>query len=355
MKLVQTLTARTQTFILAGGRGERLLPLTLDRPKPAVPFGGTSRIIDFTLSNCVNSGLSRLRLLTQYKYEELHSYIRRQWRDRAGNHPVCLPPVSGKQYRGTADAVFQNLATGEKLPDFVLVLSGDHVYEMDYREMLMQHAATGADLTIGTVEHPIQDASRYGVVEVDSEFRVTGFQEKPRNPRPLPCNPSMALVSMGIYVFRTECLLEMAGSGAHDFGKDVIPRLIGTAGVQAYDFRDPIAQTPRYWRDIGTIDSYYQCSMDLLSSQQPHKSVLFPDVQIEGGAQIEASVLMRGVKIGKGARIRRAIIDEGVHVACGTEIGYDREADRRKYFVTDSGITVVTNTNDANVAFASLA
>ena len=354
MKLVQTLNARTQTFILAGGRGERLLPLTLNRPKPAVPFGGNFRIIDFTLSNCVKSGLSRIRVLTQYKYEELHSYIRHQWRDRAGNHPVCIPPVSGKHYRGTADAVFQNLATGEKVPDFVLILSGDHIYEMDYREMVMQHAATEADLTIGTVEHPVRDASRYGVVEIDSEFRVTGFQEKPENPQPMPSNPAMALVSMGIYVFSRECLLKMADSDAQDFGKDVIPRLIGRAKVHAYDFRDPVAQTPGYWRDIGTIESYYQSSMDLLASK-PLDSILSRDVHIEHNARVEASILMPGVRIGKGARVRKAIIDENVCIPAGSEIGYNEKADRQKYFVTDNGITVVNATNDAEFAFASLA
>ena len=341
MTLFEALPKRTHTFILAGGRGERLLPLTLNRPKPAVPFGGNFRIIDFTLSNCVNSGLNRIRLLTQYKHEELHDYIGREWRDRAGNHPICIPPISGKQYRGTANAVFQNLAAEEKLLDFVLVLSGDHVYQMDYREMLMQHAATEADLTIGTVEQPIQDASRYGVVEVDSDFQVTGFEEKPQNPRPLRSNAAMALVSMGIYVFKTECLLQIMRSDAHDFGKDVIPPLIGSAKVHAYDFRDPVAQTPRYWRDIGTIDSYYESSMDLVSSNQRFNSVVFPGVDIAHDARVEASVLMRGVRIGKGARVRKAIIEENVYVPAGTEIGYDQYKDRRNYFVTNTGITVV--------------
>lgn len=332
-----------------------MLPLTLNRPKPAVPFGGTSRIIDFTLSNCVKSGLSGIKLLTQYKHEELHRYIRHQWRDRAGNHPICVPPVSGKRYRGTADAVFQNLAAEERSPDFVLVLSGDHIYEMDYREMLLQHAATDADLTIGTVEHPVRDAFRYGVVEVDSEFRVTGFEEKPQNPRPLPSNPAMALVSMGIYVFRTDCLLQMIGSEAHDFGKDVIPRLMGAAKVHAYDFQDPVAQTPRYWRDIGTVDSYYESSMDLRPSKQPLDSVLSPGVEIEPDARVEACVLMQGVRIGRGARVRKAIIDENVYIPAGSKIGYDQESDCQKYFVTTTGITVVRETNDANLEFASLA
>jgi glucose-1-phosphate adenylyltransferase len=355
LKLVETLTARTRTFILAGGRGERLFPLTIDRPKPAVPFGGFYRIIDFTLSNCVNSGLNKIRILTQYKHEHLHEYVRQAWRDRAGNHPACIAAVGGKQYRGTADAVFQNLAAEEQMPDFVLVLSGDHVYQMDYRDMLMQHAATEADLTIGTVEQPLKSASRYGVVEVDQDFRVTGFQEKPANPRPVPSNPAMALVSMGIYVFKTDCLLRLMDSGAQDFGKDVIPSLINSSKVHAYDFRDPVAHTPRYWRDIGTLDSYYESHMDLLSPASRHNSVVAPGVEIGHGAQVERSVLMRGVRVGRGARIRKAIIEENVYIPGGTEIGYDAEKDRKKYFVTETGITVVKAANDAKLAFASLA
>jgi glucose-1-phosphate adenylyltransferase len=357
MELATTLSARTRTFILAGGQGERLLPLTLNRPKPAVPFGGIFRIIDFTLSNCVNSGLKEIRLLTQYKYEPLHGYVRQNWRDRAGNHPICVPPTSGKRYRGTADAVFQNLAIEEDLPDFVLILSGDHIYEMDYRDMLIQHAATGADLTIGTVEHPVQDASRYGVIQVDSDFRVVGFEEKPKRPRPVPSDSSMALASMGIYVFSKDCLLRAFSDNVHDFGKDLIPRLIGHAKVHAYDFRDPIEDTPRYWRDIGTIEAYYESNMDLVSKNplfDPfHKqerlpgrmgvknSVISPNVQIGENVQIEGSVLMPGVSVGNGARIRKAIIEEDIHIPAGTEIGFNSAKDRGSHFVTETGIVVV--------------
>jgi glucose-1-phosphate adenylyltransferase len=334
----------------------------LNRPKPAVPFGGIFRIIDFTLSNCMNSGLKRIRLLTQYKYEHLHGYVRQNWRDRFGDHPICVPPMSGKRYRGTADAVFQNLAIEENLPDFVLILSGDHIYKMDYREMIMQHATTGADLTIGTVEHPIQDASRYGVIQVDSDFRVIGFEEKPKHPQPLPSDSSMALASMGIYVFNTDCLLRASSENVHAFGKDLIPRLIDDANVRAYDFRDPIENTPRYWRDIGTIDAYYESNMDLVGENPPfvpfHKqdwrpdregvqnSVLSPDVQIGENVHIERSVLMRGVSVGKGARIRKAIIEEDIHIPAGTEIGFDTVKDRESYFVTETGIVVVNEASN---------
>jgi glucose-1-phosphate adenylyltransferase len=357
MEVASTLSARTRTFVLAGGQGERLLPLTLNRPKPAVPFGGIFRIIDFTLSNCVNSGLKQIRLLTQYKYEHLHSYVRQNWRDRAGNHPICTPPIGGKRYRGTADAVFQNLTIEEDLPSFILILSGDHIYEMDYREMLIQHAATGADLTIGTVEHPLEDASRYGVIQVDSAFRVIGFEEKPKDPRTLPSDPSAALVSMGIYVFNTDCLLGAFSENVHDFGKDLIPRLIGHANVHAYDFRDSVEDTPRYWRDIGTIDAYYESHMDLVSDEplfDPFQkkewrpstagvknSVVSPNVQIGENVHIEGSVLMQGVSVGRGARIRKAIIEEDVHIPAGMEIGFDAVKDRENYFVTETGIAVV--------------
>src|SRR5688500_14366288 len=269
----------TQAMILAGGQGERLSPLTNFRPKPALPFGGGYRIVDFTLLNCLDSALSNVALLTQYRHDELHRYIRESWADRwdapnSGRLPLlCLPPVSGKRYRGTADAVFQNLSliTSNEC-DTVLVLSSDHVYRMDYRELLAQHLETNADVTIAAIEHPIENTAHFGVVEVDQNFRVTGFQEKPANPRGLPIRPDMALISMGVYAFRKDVLVQSLiencdlGFG-YDFGRNVIPALIDSARVHAYDFRDQVKDSPCYWRDIGTIDGYYEASMDVVESR----------------------------------------------------------------------------------------
>ena len=215
--MITTATAglpRTQALILAGGRGERLFPLTALRPKPAIPFGGVFRIVDFTLSNCLNSKVSRVALLTQYRHDELHSYIRNFWSEvwsarRQGADPlICLPPTSGKRYRGTADAVFQNVSIIESgRGENVLILSGDHVYRMDYRELLARHVETNADVTIATVEHPLKDAAHFGVVEVEEDFRVTGFEEKPAAPLGMPLRPHMALISMGVYVFKRDVLV----------------------------------------------------------------------------------------------------------------------------------------------------
>ncbi len=379
--------SRTRAFILAGGQGERLQPLTLARPKPAVSFGGMFRIIDFTLSNCLHSGLGRVSILTQYKHEELHRYIRQGWHDLWSSASpdsarlVCLPPVSGKRYRGTADAVFQNAKLLNDDSEFVLILSGDHIYNMDYRDLLQQHVETDADLTIATVEHPLRDASKFGVVEVDETFRVTGFEEKPANPRPLPSDRSMALVSMGVYIFK-KMLLRSAldaicdsGRGL-DFGHDVIPVLIRSARTYAYDFRDKTQEAPRYWRDIGTIDAYYEASMDLVQSDllcDPNfsntrpslptshpttdqlrsrihsesrvaQSVISPSVQIEAEAQIEEAILLPGVRIGKGAQVRRAIVEEGVELPAGFYVGFDLDRDRENHKVTESGVVVISQT-----------
>jgi glucose-1-phosphate adenylyltransferase len=321
-------------------RGERLFPLTASCPKPAIPFGGRFRIVDFTLLNCLNSKIGEIAMLTQYRHEDLHRYVRQRWGEfwnAPGNRNrqlICLPPVSGKQYRGTADAVFQNLAVIDSNgPEHVLILSGDHVYAMDYRELLSQHVETNADVTIATVEHPLKDATHFGVVEVDKDFRVTGFQEKPRNPRSLLSRPQMALISMGVYVFKTDVLMRSLIENCeralgYDFGDHVIPSLISSARVFAFDFRDEVEDSPRYWRDIGTIDSYYQASMDVLQTMasfnrhmreewysQPaslpdtaasvsgsarvSRSVISPRVRIEPDASVEDSVLMPGVRVGQ--------------------------------------------------------
>ena len=362
---------RTQTVILAGGQGERLHPLTVSRPKPAVSFGGIFRLIDFTLSNCLNSGLSQVSLLTQYRYEDLHRYVRQYWSDRTS--VLCLPPSSGKRYRGTADAVFKNMELLEEASaEFTLVLSGDHIYSMDYRELLLQHAATNADLTIATVEYPRSDASQFGVVEVDTDFKVTGFEEKPAYPRPMPAQPSMALVSMGVYVFKTKALLQALrdhceeGQG-YDFGHHIIPSFINAGRTFAFDFRNDTERSPRYWRDIGTIDGYYEASMDLLRPDRPFDpyrnvtrpatlstrlhsrshisgSVLSPGICVEEGAVVEDSVLMPGVRIGKGARLRRAIVEEGVQIPAGFHAGFDLDRDRQHHTVSYSGVVVVNET-----------
>ncbi len=383
---------RTSAFILAGGEGERLYPLTVSRPKPAVSFGGLFRIIDFTLSNCLYSGLSRVSLLTQYRHDELHRYVREGWSELWNNGQdrsslVCLPPASGKRYRGTADAVFRNIELLEaESAEFVLILSGDHIYQMDYRELVRHHAENNADLTIATVEHPLKEASDFGVVEVDGGLKVTGFAEKPARPLPLPSRPSMALVSMGVYAFKRKILLEVlrdecdTGRG-YDFGRDIIPLLIRSGRTYAYDFRDEIHDSPRYWRDIGTVDAYYQANMDLVRPDAPFDpyandgwpseptrhpdgsaleemrprahsrrgwkvstSVVSPGVHIDEDAMVEDSVLMPGVRIGKGARLRRTIVDEGVHIPARFHSGFDMDHDRMHHTVTSEGIVVVSQT-----------
>jgi glucose-1-phosphate adenylyltransferase len=349
------------------------------------------RIIDFTLSNCLHSGLGRVSLLTQYQHEELHRYIRRGWVDlwnsaSSSRSPlVCLPPVSGKRYRGTADAVFRNAEVVDEESDFILVLSGDHIYQMNYADLIKQHLEKDADLTISTVEYPIREASDFGVLEIDATMRVTGFEEKPAVPCPLPSDPSMALVSMGVYVFKKAVLLRSlqayceSGSG-YDFGHDIVPALIHSARVFAYDFRDPTRKQPHYWRDIGTIDAYYSASMDTVQDDArsdafandqrlvqptPHplgtaaaaaaaeprvssgcrvtRTVLSTGVQVEQEALIYESVLMPGVRIGEGAQLQRVIVEEGVHIPAGFRAGFNLDRDRELHTVTKCGIVVISH------------
>ncbi len=379
---------RTLTFILAGGQGARLYPLTANRPKPAVPFGGIFRIIDFTLSNCLNSGLRSVCLLTQYKHEDLHRYVCEGWdalwndfRSDRGEYLLCLPPASGKRYRGTADAVLQNIELiRRERPEFVLILSGDHIYHMDYRELVAAHARSSAGLTIAAIEQPLEEARRFGVLEADAHGNIIGFQEKPAIPHTVPGDPKKALVSMGVYVFNTAVLLRALTENAaqldsnYDFGKHVIPSLIGALPVHAHEFRDSTG-APGYWRDIGTIESYYDASMDLTANNPPFdpysndswptrtigprglhpcrpssrvrgqvlSSVISAGVRVPADAAVDSSVLMRGVSIGNGSRVCRAIIEEGVEIPSGFEIGYDRSEDLRRYVVTANGITVVTS------------
>ncbi len=390
---------RTEAFILAGGRGERLHPLTLSKPKPAVSFGGMFRMIDFTLSNCLHSGLSEVSVITQYRLEEIHQYLRQGWGEvwnQMGRRSIrLLPPVSGKRYRGTADAIFQNRELFHPGAEFVLILAGDHIYHMDYRELLRRHIETSADLTIAAVEHPLTEASHFGVIDMDRDFRVIGFEEKPSRPRALPFSPSASLVSMGIYVFTKKFLLKSLREhcelqNARDFGHDIIPSLIHCGRTYAYDFRSEVQNCPLYWRDIGTLDGYYQASMDLLGDDaafdpfandrwpsQPtrhpsrggvsglfpmvdgdcdiSRNVLSPGVHVEKGASVEDSILLPGVRICKGARLRRVIVDEGVRIPAGFQAGFDIDDDRKRHSVTRSGVVVINQPFGNGKAEAGLA
>jgi glucose-1-phosphate adenylyltransferase len=383
MSSATTALPGTHAFILAGGRGERLHPLTLSRPKPLLPFGGFFRIIDFTLSNCLNSKLFQVSLLTQYKCEALHAHIRNAWIDvwkasgRGDGTLRCLAPASGKRYRGTADAVFQNMPLLDfDRPEFVLVLAGDHVYEIDYRDLIRNHAETGADLTIAAVEYPVTEARHFGVLEADARFQVIGFEEKPTRPRPLPDRPKMALVSMGVYVFKADALFRAlfkhcGVQRVFDFGHDVIPEMIRSYQVFAYDFREERLNRPRYWRDIGTVDSYYEACMDLVRprprfnamndgwplrsaealrrapcvARSAHitQSVVSGGVHIGEDAFVQKCVLMPGAHIGKGVRLHRAIVEENVAVPDGFQAGFDLDHDRATHAVTEGGVVVVGN------------
>jgi glucose-1-phosphate adenylyltransferase len=392
-------------IVLAGGAGERLYPLTKERAKPAVYFGGPYRIIDFVLSNCLNSGLRRIFIATQYKSLSLNRHVRMGWSivsEELGEFVEILPPqkrVSEHWYQGTADAVYQNLySIMRENPRHLVVLSGDHVYKMDYARMLRLHQERRAAVTLATIEIPIGEASRFGIIAVDESERVTGFQEKPKqNPMTIPGSTDFALASMGVYIFDTDILVHALETDAtqpttHDFGKDIIPALIQQTPVYSYRFYDENKKAAKYWRDIGTLDAYFEANMDLcqvnpefnlydpewpLRTYQPQAppakfvfaeagsrcghaldsvispgcivsgstitgSVLCPNVRVHSFSQIDECILMPGVRVGRHARIRRAIIDRDVLIPRGALIGYDLEEDRRRHTVTDSGIVVVT-------------
>jgi glucose-1-phosphate adenylyltransferase len=395
-------------ILLAGGAGERLSPLTRDTAKPAVPFGGAYRIIDFTLSNCINSNVRRIIILTQYKSLDLIRHVRDGWNilsPELGEYIEVLPPmkrVHEDWYQGTADAVFQNFQSIEaEASEHTLVLAADHIYKMNYREMLEWHTAQRADITVATIQMRPEESSRFGVAEIDENYRIVGFDEKPRpeDAKRSRFAPSMISASMGIYVFKTEALLKMlhedaqrGDSSHHDFGKDVIPRALEQCHVVAYDFRDINAKQARYWRDVGTLDAYYEANMDLVevvpefnlydqrwpirtkvTQQPPAKfvfaqegrrmgvavdsivsagtivsggrvlhSVLSPGVRINSYCEVEYSILMPDVEVGRYSRIRRAILNTGVKIPESSSIGFDLEADRAKgWTVTDGGIVVV--------------
>jgi glucose-1-phosphate adenylyltransferase len=387
-------------MILAGGEGQRLYPLTRARAKPAVRFGGAYRIIDFTLSNCLNSGLRRIYLMTQYAATPLQRHLRTGWSpllaEELGEFIEMLPPqrlFADHWYAGTADAVFQNLMVlQDERPSRVFLLSGDHIYKLDYGALLARHEASGAELTVGCVPRPREEARHFGVMQVDEQGRVTGFQEKPADPTPMPGNPDYSLVSMGVYLWDTEALVRKVAADAtrdssHDFGKDIIPEMVANQEpIYAYFFQSPDG-TPAYWRDIGTLDGYWAATLDLVgplpeldlydpqwpvygsrrrrppakivagerlcvvdsllapgcivSGATVRSSVLSPGVVVEQGAEISDSIIMDDAVIGAGAQIFRAILDEGVRVPPGYQIGVDHDRDRRHFVVTDTGIAVV--------------
>jgi glucose-1-phosphate adenylyltransferase len=396
----------TLVCLLAGGAGERLYPLTRERAKPAVPFGGIYRIVDITLSNCVNSDLRRIFVITQYKALSLNRHLREAWSIMAtelGEFVQVLPPmkrVGDKWYEGTADAVYQNLySVGSEPCKYVLILSGDHVYKMNYELMLKQHVDAGAEVTLGTIEFDrATAANQFGIIEQDKDGRIFGWQEKPADPKPSPHDPNKCHVSMGVYCFNHDLLIETLiedaddPNSSHDFGKDVIPRLISsTHRVYSFNFVDENKKEAQYWRDVGTIEAYYEANMDLVSvspvfnlydrawpmrtyqrQYPPAKfvfalegrrmgialdsivsngsivsggrvtnSVLSPDVRVNSYSEIDSSILFSHVNIGRYSRIRRAIIDRHIHIPERTEIGYNLEEDRKKYHVTDTGIVVV--------------
>ncbi len=369
------------TMILSGGRGERLHPLTADRAKPAVPFGGKYRIIDFTLSNCINSGLRNIIVLIQYKSHSLDRHIRRGWNvfnPEVGEYIFSLPPqqrISQDWYKGTADAVYQNwFIVEDRQPEFVLILAGDHIYKMNYKEMHSFLQQTQADVVVGAIEYSLAEASNFGVMTVDSNSRITRWDEKPSNPTPMPSDPTRALCSMGIYLFRTSILHDHLFADAerdtsHDFGKDIIPSMIGSRRVFAYNFRDENRKAVKYWRDVGTLDAYWEANMDLeefaggrlgvaldsivssgciISGGRVQNSVLSAAVRVNDRAEVLQSIIMENVVIGEHSRIRRAIIDKGVTIPPKTEIGYDLEADRKRFTVTDSGIVVISKGEKLN-------
>ena len=397
-------------IVLAGGRGSRLDPLTRDRAKPAVPFGGIYRIIDFTLSNCINSDLRKVLVLTQYKAVSLNRHIDQGWRflcRELDEYVEVIPPqqrIAEHWYQGTADAIYQNIYTIEKAaPRDTLILGGDHIYKMNYAAMIAAHRDREADLTIACLPVPRGQASEFGVMHVDDDGRVVGFLEKPADPPGMPGQPEMALASMGIYIFNTDLMYELLfqdaarkeGTG-HDFGRDVIPGVLGQGRVFAYPFRDENRKQAAYWRDVGTLDAYFQANMDLIqvdpilnlydrdwpihtyqppypppkfvhtdpdrrgaaynsivcqgsivSGGQVYRSILSPGVRINSFALVEDAILLDGVEVGRHARVRRAIIDKDVRIPNHFEVGFDPDADRARGFaLTDDGVTVVAKAED---------
>ncbi len=402
-RYVSRLTRNTLALILAGGRGSRLKQLTMWRAKPAVPFGGKFRIIDFPLSNCVNSGIRKVGILTQYKAHSLIQHVQRGWgfmRGELGEFVELLPAqqrLETSWYEGTADAIYQNIdIIRMHRPDYVLVLAGDHIYKMDYGTMLAAHVEAEADVTVGCIEVPIEQASAFGVMAVDGDQRITEFAEKPEVPTPMPDNDKVALASMGIYVFSAEVLIDEllrdseSAASKHDFGGDIIPDMIRRLRVSAFPFRAPDGQ-PAYWRDVGTVDAFWLANLELaditpelnlydmswpiwtyqeqvppakfvfddegrrgmavdsmvaggciVSGSQVRHSVLFSDVDVHSYCEIEDAVIFPQVDIGRRCIIRKAVIDKGCIIPPDTQIGVDPEEDARRFHVSEGGVVLVT-------------
>jgi glucose-1-phosphate adenylyltransferase len=398
-------------IVLAGGRGSRLEPLTRDRAKPAVPFGGIYRIIDFTLSNCINSDLRKILVLTQYKASSLNRHIDQGWKflsRELGEYIEVIPPqqrLAEMWYQGTADAIYQNVYTIEKAaPRDTIILAGDHIYKMNYARMIDFHRENRADLTVACLPVSRFQAREFGVMAMDSDGRISSFVEKPADPPSIPGQPGLSIASMGIYIFNTNVMYEQLfqdvarkETSSHDFGKDIIPAML-TAGMRifAYPFRDENRKTAAYWRDVGTVDAYFQTSMDLIAIDpilnlydqewpihthlRPHpppkfvhtdpdrrgaafnsivcqgaivsggqvfRSIISPDVRVNSYALVEDSILLDGVDVGRRARIRRAIIDKDVKVPAGFEIGWNRDLDHAHGLtVSPEGLTIVAKGED---------
>jgi glucose-1-phosphate adenylyltransferase len=401
---VSSLTRETIAVVLAGGRGSRLKQLTLNRAKPATPFGGKYRIIDFPLSNCVNSGIRRIGVLTQYKAHDLITHLQRGWghfRGEMGEYMEILPAqqqIDASWYKGTADSVYQNLHYMQRHdPKYLLVLAGDHIYKMDYGPMIAHHVNTGAKITVGTVEVPRDRAKEFGVLAIDEDYRVNNFVEKPENPDPIPGRDGVALASMGIYVFSFDFLAKILQKDAsspdstHDFGKDIIPNCIRNHRVTAYVFQDAETKAQHYWRDVGNVDAFYEANMELtrpmpelnlydmawpiwtyqeqippakfvpdragnngiavssmvsggciVEGAEVSSSFLFSNVLVESGSRLEGAVVLPDAHIGKSCRIRKAVVDEDCVVPDGTVVGEDAEADRKRFFVTNEGVVLIT-------------
>ncbi len=403
-RFVSRLTRNTLALVLAGGRGSRLKDLTKWRSKPAVPFGGKFRIIDFPLSNCINSGIRQIGVLTQYKAHSLILHVQRGWGFLRGefNEFVELIPaqqrIENNWYAGTADAVYQNIdIVQDHDPDYVLILAGDHIYRMDYGTMIAQHVESGADMTIGCIETDLETARALGVMKVNERYQILEFAEKPERPEPIPGRDDTALTSMGIYVFNKDFLFEQLHRDAniqgssHDFGKDIIPRIIHEYNIVAYPFRDPKTGEQAYWRDVGTVDAFWSTNLELIgvtpdlnlydqtwpiwtyqeqvppakfvfdddgrrgmavdtmvaggcivSGSLVRHSMLFSNVRIHSYNVIEDSVLLPDVVVDRHCRINKAVIDRGCHIPEGTKIGQDLEEDAKYFHVTPGGVVLVT-------------
>ncbi|AHK79134.1 glucose-1-phosphate adenylyltransferase [Ectothiorhodospira haloalkaliphila] len=403
-RFVSRITRDTLALILAGGRGSRLKQLTMWRAKPAVPFGGKFRIIDFPLSNCINSGIRQVGVITQYKAHSLIQHVQRGWsflRGEFGEFIELWPAqqrIETSWYKGTADAVFQNLdIIRDHDPSYVLILAGDHIYKMDYGDMIAYHVESGADMTVGCLEVDLEMARGFGVMAVDADGRVERFDEKPDHPRSVPGKTDKALASMGIYVFNKDFLFQQlvadsdTPGSSHDFGKDIIPKVLESSRVMAYPFRDVQTGTQAYWRDVGTIDSYWRANLELIgvtpelnlydmdwpiwtyqeqlppakfvfddedrrgmavdsmvsggciiSGSLVRHSLLFSNVTVNSHAQVTDSVILPDVDIGRNCVVHKAVIDKGCRIPEGMVIGRDREQDAKRFYVSDGGVTVVT-------------